>query len=269
MLAWAPKISTKQARAFICDLARYGATNDEIPVTATDDEIFAWFARKGAPERSLIEDGRAGRTIPLIENLIGPNWTTATDAPPGTFAFGVVNASTGEHHTTDSPGVMSTSAYHSLFDAATSSLRRAVEGPSYPDALQALASGFAALEAFVNDCVKVWNTAQPKQQLLDSPPYKTFDQKVEQWFPIMVPGELYDRGRADWSKLKRLRLLRDRTATHPEAAVYAVPLADIADLANGFRLGIATTLFQFHLFFHRYVPHSIIRAAYAPDVIVK
>jgi hypothetical protein len=224
---------------------------------------------RGISERQIVEDTRRGERVLAVENLMGaPEWKFVETNAPGLFSVGVVNNTTGETTLISEPGVVSQSAYHSHFDAATRSLDRAVNEASYMDSMQALASGLASLEAYINGQIETWNAVHPNNRLVDEQPFKSLDQKVQEWFPLMMGGAQYDRGKADWSKLKQLMRIRHDEAIHPKASYFVVPADDIVDIVNGFRLGIATTLFRFHQHFNQLVPSSIIRAKHAPDAIL-
>jgi hypothetical protein len=131
--------------------------------------------------------------------------------------------------------------------------------------LQALASGFASLDAFVAQKASEWNALNPSS-VLSEPRNRTFVEKVDQWFPIMTGGRRHDKGRADWSILQRLRRLRDKEAIHPSSVGYAVSDIEMAMIVNDYPKGISETLFQFHVFFGMRVPCAIIRARYAAPV---
>ena len=111
-------------------------------------------------------------------------------------------------------------------------------------------------------------TPNPGAQFVE-PPFRRFEEKVTEWFPKMTNGKMYDRGRADWSILKKLRDVRDDFAAHPQQAVNAVDFEKMAKQVNDFPRSIAETLFQFHVYFGKRVPSSIIRARFFPEVFVR
>jgi hypothetical protein len=266
-LAKADKIPRAKARALILDLARHGDNSHRIPSTEPDAPIIAWFEQNGEPFDALVEKVRDPTTqVPFVENLVGPNFTVATDAR-GNTGMAITSPLTGQSVPITGPGTFSFSSYHSAFDAAMKSLDRAIQDNSYQDLMQAITSGFASLDAFIAEQIAQWNYANP-QAKLEEPPFRRFEEKIADWFPKMTNGKVYDRGRADWSILKKLREIRDDFAAHPQQAVYAVDFAKMAKLINDFPRGIAETLFQFHVYFGKRVPCSIIRARCAPDVYV-
>jgi len=263
-LAEATQISPTKARALILDMARYGDNSHRIPHTASEQDIAAWFEENKYRYSELITRLRSpGARVPLVENLIGPNWNLV--ASTAGVVAATVQGPGGPSPSISSSGSLSLSACYPSFDAAQKSLGRAIQGNSYQDLLQALASGFASLEAFVAQKASEWNTANASN-LLSEPRNRTFEEKVDEWFPIISRGRQYDRSRADWSMLQTLRKIRDKGAIHPSGVGYAVSDIELATIINNYQKGISETLFRFHLFFEMRMPCAIIRARYAPAV---
>lgn len=265
-----PRRSTNKARGLILDMARFGDHRHNIPTDATASGLDHWFTSNNYPFLRLVETLRdPSERVPFVENLLGPNWTTVGDPTSG-VQFSVYDMETGQSLSSISgPGIQSLCTYHSQFDQAVESLERAIEHNSYQDLQQALGTGIASLETFVENRVRKWNAKNPSNQLVDTQPFKTFDDKVGDWFPIMSNGRRYDKGGADWDKLKRLREIRDNEAIHSKNHAQAVTFAQLADYCNWFTQGITETMFRMHVFFELRVPSSIIRAKYVPDVIVE
>lgn len=267
VLSRMPRRSANKARNLILDMARHGEHRHNIPPTASTSSLDRWFSENGHPFSTLVQQLRDPAVpVPFVENLLGPNWTSVGD---GGGTWSVVDGETGQELSTlTGPGVQSTLTYHSQFDQAVQTLERAISNNSYQELQQAIATGVASIDTFVSDRVRKWNALHPNNELIDVPPYKTFDSKIGDWFPIMVGGKRYDKSGKDWDAFKRLRDLRDNEAIHTKTFAQAISFVQLAEWCNLFTQGITQTMFDMHLFFGLRVPSSIIRAKYLPDVTI-
>ena len=75
----------------------------------------------------------------------------------------------------------------------------------------------AAVENYINYRAQRWNFSHASQPLLDSKSNKvSFDEKIDQWLPIMT-GKRLERDGREWADFLALRKLRDDRAIHSKS----------------------------------------------------
>jgi hypothetical protein len=161
-----------------------------------------------------------------------------------------------------------TSNYEAAYEAAERHLLRAVADASFLEFESAVVRGLASIEAFLNYRAGIWNERNPDNMLIDSKERKvSFDAKIDEWIPIMT-GEKLNKSDNHWNSFKRLRGIRDNLTIHSKATSHTVTYAELADLINAFRTGIAGILIDLHILCRNWVPADVVRGYYAPEAQV-
>ena len=83
----------------------------------------------------------------------------------------------------------------------------------------------------------------------------------------MSGGKRLDKGDQRWAHFKQLVGFRD-AGVHPKSGSYGKTFAELAELINMFRKGIAGMHQQLHFLFATRFPAVVINAFYTPDVVV-
>ena len=135
----------------------------------------------------------------------------------------------------------------------------------YGDFLSCVSNGVASIEAYLGQKAGIYNKRNPGKELIDNKQNKvSFDDKINEWIPIMTGGPKLNKGTQRWEHYKKLRNIRDQQQAHSKAPALG---SDLAKLLSFFRTGIAGMLLELHILFgDRNVPATIIRHAYLPDV---
>jgi hypothetical protein len=214
-------------------------------VNATDDDIKRMYQRLSYDFDHIVEEARdPSRPVMSTENMLGSTWQMTNDENTETII---------------------TSSYEHAFSTAVDHLDRAVSDASFSALQSAVVHGIASIEAFVNYRAGVWNEANPATQLIDSKQQKvSFDDKIDEWIPLMTGGVKLDKGNEHWQEFKRLQALRDNATIHIKDQRLTVSHAELAELINAFSSGIAGLQFDLHILCKNIVPSAIIRARYAP-----
>jgi hypothetical protein len=166
------------------------------------------------------------------------------------------------------PGRFNYPSYAGLFEQATEDFKRCLDSAHYGHFLSCVSNGVASVEAYLNQEVKVYNKRNPGKELIDNKHNKvSFDDKIDQWLPVMTGGKKLDKGNQRWEHFKRLRSIRDGNQAHVKVAVLGANYRQLGELLNLFRSGVAGMLLDLHILFNdRATPAIIIRYAHLPDV---
>lgn len=203
--------------------------------------------------------------VPIFENLVGSTVSTV-----GNSTLSRVNLITGEEDlVVKAPGKLVLLGYWATFESAIEALNTSVSLASFTEFQSSVVQGIASIEGYINYRVELWNKINPQSQLVDSRENKiSFDEKINDWIPVMTKGKKFDKGSIEWEHFKILRRIRDDSAIHPKVSGFGVSLPDLAEKINMFRIGIAAPIIKMHTLFEERIPGVIIRARYAPDVEV-
>jgi hypothetical protein len=264
----AAKRNRQAAREMIINMAKYSNRPFFIPDTFdTDEEVWDFFARKGWDRNALVEKMRnRDEQLPFLENLIPPGFSIrgapgsrASLRGPGEEEMAVVEGESAH---------LTSSAYRSRFEQATTHLRRCVDSMNNEDYLSGLGAGIASIEAYIDHRAELYNEQHPvEEKLVDSKQSPVhFDTKAKQWIPQMTGGRGIDLGRKNWSDFKYLRQYRNDYTAHPKEHSYLVSYSDLCKRLNLFRTGIAGLLLDLHILFGGGAPSTVVRYAYLPDI---
>jgi hypothetical protein len=264
VLQYEPRLSRQDAGTKLLMYAMYGEHTNR-PRPTTPEQAQALIASLGLTWDSMVESCRDYRQPVLhFENMLRGTWTTE-----GGGQFVVIDNRTGrELAQLTGAGELSMFEYLAHFDAATTARDRAVERSSYADAETAVVRGFGSIEAFLAQAAHDWNERHPEHSLVDASGKRArFDQKLDEWIPILSSGRRVEKGGQHWSDMVKLKQVRDNVA-HPKRLARAVPLTETAELLNAFRQGIGAMLGHLHLLLGSPVPASILNAIHMPRVAV-
>ena len=246
------KLSRKQAYNLVMTMAMYSDYDANVSrgiPFSTEDEVREYFKAGGYDFDKVVEECRNPQiSIPLVENLVGSTWLMIGD---------------------DKTETIVTSNYEGAYETAEDHLERAIKATSFSELESAIVRGIASIEAFINYRAGVWNERNPENQLVDSKQNKvSFDDKIDKWIPIMSGGGKLHKGDDHWRSFKRLLGIRDNLTIHSKSTSHTVTHSELADLINAFRSGIAGILIDLHVLCRTWVPASMIRGYYAPEVQV-
>lgn len=247
-----PKLSRKESYKLIVTMTMFGVHSANLqqgfPVS-TENEVKQWFQDNGYNFDKVVEECRdPDKTIPLVENMLSSVFTMIGGNETETII---------------------TSNYQSAYEIAAQHLEYALTEASFSELESAIVRGIASIEAFINYRADKWNEQNPGAMLLDSKGNKvSFDDKIDEWIPVMSGGRKLDKSDRHWSDFKRLRGIRDNLTIHSKTLGHTVKYSEIADLINVFRTGIAGILIPLHILCRNWIPSQIIRGYYAPEVKV-
>lgn len=144
-----------------------------------------------------------------LENLLGSTWQLT-----GGIATSI--SPTGkELISVSGSGELTQKAYWGCYEESQRQLKECICDQSYIKFQSALILGIAAIEAYINYRVSLWNEAHPQERLVASKKNKvSFDQKVDNWIPTMTNRKNFDKGTRNWQDFKYLRDIRDNTTIH-------------------------------------------------------
>jgi len=199
----------------------------------------------------------------MFENLAGSTWNVKRGH------VGIVDRRSGETVAElREPGQLELSSSQAKLRGAVAARARAVKASSYSEFLSCLDQGIAAIEAYLNRRASLWNQSNQNDQLIDSRQQRvSFDDKIRKWVPRMT-GSPFPLGESFWDHFKKLRQVRDDDSIHPKRESYTISLEELACLINMFRTGVCELLIRLHLAFDDVVPAVLIRARFAPNVVV-
>src|SRR5215212_6628745 len=265
----ADKRNRQAAYDMIVNMAKYSNRPFFIQDTFdTDEDVWRFFGQRGWDRKALVEKMRnRDEQVPFVENLI-PAGLRIGGAPGSHVALRgpsekEIDAVEGES------AQLTTSAYWSRFEQATTHLRRCVNRMDNEDFLSCLGDGIASIEAYIEHRAQRYNERRrPEEKLIDSgrsPVY--FETKVKEWIPRMTGGASIVLGRSkNWSDFSYLRQYRHDYTTHPKEHAYLVSYSDLCKRLNRFRTGIAGLLLDLHILFGGGAPSAVVRYAYLPDI---
>lgn len=265
ILKFREKISRRASHGMILAMAKFSFRGGGIQFT-TDASVKRYLKKHGADFKQIVEKCRIFKeNIPFFENLIRSTWTVSEGAK-----LAVVDKLDGQKKSeVQGPGVLTVSTYRGLFEEALRARDRSVKSSSYSDYQNAVVSGIASIEAYINHRAEIWNKISPTDKLLNSPSNKiSFEDKIDIWIPKMSGGGKLDKSIRNWSDFKELREIRDHVSIHPKSASYGISFSELTDKINLFRTGIAGILIQLHKLFKEPIPAKIIRTFFSPDVEV-
>jgi hypothetical protein len=210
----------------------------------------------------LVASAQRGEPIPHFENLL--RGTFQVVAPDSYLVLRL--SPSGEEIQIPEAGVINTSQYVSKFEAAVDARDRAVKQKSTTEFETVAFLGVSAIEAYFNWQAEAWDHFHPDNRMPRTR-RMSLDQKIKVWLPLLATGSSLDYTHISWDRFFELKQLRNRS-THPRQGGSGITLKELARRLNLFRTAIAAPLMQLHQVFHERIPSVVIRAAYAPDVIV-
>ena len=260
--------SPKATETMLIDVLLYGnhKYRNHVPQLVVPSDARRLVKRLGLDLKTLVRQNRTDRPIPHFENLLLDSrmWVNSAGVK-------LVRRETGATVVESAgPGEIVISSYQAAFEDAQKALDRAIESRSSASALEAVASGASALEAYLHHRIDLWCEAgEARDKLADEKKALRFDEKVADVVPMLCGGRPLKKAR-NWSDYKTLMRLRNNKKVHPKLVSYGVSLDDVADSLNLFRTGIVGLLVDLHIHFSEPVPVRIIRAQYAPmvDVVI-
>jgi hypothetical protein len=233
----------------------------------TDADVKRFFDEEGWDYRDVVEKCRdKDENVPFLENLIGSGYTI--DSTGGTVSYIDKAGEETVIGEDEGPGRFNYPSYAGLFEQATEDFKRCLDSAHYGHFLSCVSNGVASVEAYLNQEVKVYNKRNPGKELIDNKHNKvSFDDKIDQWIPVMTGGKKLDKGNQRWEHFKRLRSIRDGNQAHVKVPVLGANYRQLGELLNLFRSGVAGMLLDLHILFNdRATPAIIIRYAHLPDV---
>lgn len=266
-LQYRPKISLRKAWDKIFTYAISGEHNFH-PRPQAPDDVIRLFLNMGINPNCIAEECRDfRRPVPFFQNMLGYTWT-AHVYKGGTV--GIIDNTTGEDICSmKKDGTLIASTYQAYLETAYKSRDQAVEHSSYADYHTAIVKGFAAIEAFLNEQVKIWNRQHPDELLSDSKRSKVSqDEKIDNWIPKIAGGKKLNKSDIRWQHYKKLQAIRDNYIVHPKSTGYGITYQELAEQINMFRSGIAGIIADMHLIFRKAMPAVVINAIFMPDVEV-
>lgn len=228
----------------------------------TDADIKRYLQSLGYDFDDLVKRCMENYNMPIpTENLLGSTWrltggTATSISPTGKELFSVSGS-----------GELTQKAYWGCYEESQKQLKECISDQSYIKFQSALVLGIAAIEAYINYRAGIWNETHPNERLVDSKENKvSFDQKIDEWIPVMTNQKKLDKGNRNWQEFRYLRDIRDNTTIHMKQSGYGISYKDLADLINRYSYGISGILIQLHKLFNEMIPPIIIRNFYAPPV---
>jgi hypothetical protein len=197
-----------------------------------------------------------GKSVPMYENLIGPQWTTkgVTVSRPSHI--------TGEYEELVSgDGTYNESDYWATFEIAREDFEQALTTGRYERFLAAVNAGLAAIEAFLNHQYM----AKTKNDEKDPELRKDLEWKMDNW-PELFTGRRFDKSTAIWNHFLELKALRDEHFQHRKSLATGITRKDLVKLLNKFKHGIGGLLYELHVHFGVRCPAKIIRHAHYPEI---
>jgi hypothetical protein len=258
-LEYYPKISLKRSEEMIFMMARWGNNTHGINDI---EKVPSFYDQRGIKFKEIVEKCRNWpEPVPIFENLIGPTWRVSN------ASLSRINLSTGKTiFSVEGEGEFISSTYWSLFCEAEDNISKAIKENSFTAFQTAIINGIAALEAYINAKAIEWNETHPNGKKIDINAKISFDEKIEQWIPIM--GRPMSKNTKFWSNFKELRKVRDNQTVHPKNIGSGRTIAELAQCINQYRSGIAGLLCLLHFHIGERIPCAIIRRYYSPDAVV-
>jgi hypothetical protein len=246
------KLSKTQSRDMILKFAMYGDSTLASKGTKIDkiDDLDAYLNKLGIKLSYLIEEARnPNAQIPYLENLLdSSSWVSYSPTSTQQFSIAI--------------------NYQSLFNKASDDLEISIKNQDFLDLQSSFVFGIASIESFLNFQAENWNTHEINK-LLDSKHEKvSFNDKIENWVPVMTRGKKFDKSDEVWKKFIRLRYIRDNYTIHPKTNSFGIDIEDFVSLANDFSHGIAGFLMRLHELFGVLMPRRLIRSVFSPEVIL-
>ena len=258
------RVSSKVARSRVLMLARHG-NHSHLPVNTTYD-IKKAFAENGYSFDSVVEEARRfGSTVPMFENLLGPNWTFRSSGG-GSLSVSKAHQATGTQEIIlEGSGEFISDLYWSAHDQMRKVLTRATGELSVAELITAAERGIASVEAYLGHRVQLWNLENPNDPLIDSKSSKvSFDCKIDVWIPRMTGGYKLDKSGKAWAAFRKIRTIRDDVSVHPKSSAHGVSHKAFVEQANLFQIGISGFLIDLHVLFSEKIPSTIIGEFFAP-----
>lgn len=255
-------IPRKTAHGMVIAIVKY--SNSYSGQFKTDADVKRYITKLGYNFDDLIMECRQDYKKPIpTENLLGSTWHLTGGKVSS-------NSETGEElFALEEPGVFTPKSYWALYEQSHRQLENSINIISYTELQSAIVLGIACIESYINYRAELWNRKHPQELLTDSKECKvTFEQKIDNWIPIMSNGKKFDKGNRNWANYKILRGIRDDTTIHAKNSGYGVSYEKIAEIANLYSTGISGLLIDLHKLFDDPIPAIIIRNFYAPPVEV-
>lgn len=258
---FSPSRSQEQSVGRIIAFGLYGQHRVE-PRPRSWLEVCGLLALNGCEPMPLVEELRdPSRPVPLFENLIPPGFRTVGSS----VTAQVVETSTREplSEPIKGEGQIVTHVYAQRFHAARKAFNAAIADSDYAQFEDAVVSGIAAIEGFLNEMASVYSTGEGETQVKVS-----LETKLREWVPLHTDHAL-DLTGTMWAAFKARKKGRDDRTVHPKESAFVVGWQAFARQANEFRDGIATLLLTLHRLYRQLAPADVINASFAPDVVVK
>lgn len=259
-------LSRPKSREMIRLAAFWGDHPRRDEIKGDDDIEEAIAIEKGITFDEFVERCRClPGAIPIFENVLTSTWG---------FTAGVTMHQSGTEPRKAlmpglGPGLYAAKAYWALYEVAHDALQRAITKASYAEFLASTTLGIASVEAFINARASYWNSIHPDRLLSDCNGSRVrFEEKIDNWIPMMTSGKRLDKGDAHWGALHHLLVIRNDHAVHPKIPTHEIQLAKLVEEMNRFSLGIPGILIRLHQLFDLRIPGMIIRDAYQPDLIL-
>ena len=267
-LKW-ERLTRREAHDLIIDQAKYAANglrNGLFPAFGSDNEVKKFFLFNGLDFDEEVEKAREfNYIISMVENFLGTVWETM-----GTAKVGIGVAETGEvYEKPKGPGTLVWKNYENSFENAVRDFLNAIELLSFPEYCDALANGIAAIEGYINYKAEYWNRVNTINRLEDSRAAPvSFEEKIDNWIPIMNNGKKFEKSNRIWRDFKILRKYRDDYDAHLKKFAYVLEYKEFVEILNMFKTGIARFLFELHILFKERIPSIIIRYSFTPEIFV-
>ena len=268
VVAQQKKISQEAAEEYIMLIAKFGDnimnSSQSNFLRAKDWKIKEIIYSRNCDYRKIKERCRYPyqEPIPFMHNLMtaGGLWHVSGGS------LSITNALTGvSEEILSEDGVASLNNCATYYETAHNSLIKISEEQKYDEINNLVIYGVASIEAFVNYLAVDYNKLNPPNSLKDSKQVKiSFEEKIDQWIPIIIPGRRFDKGTKVWTDFEYIQSIRDN-CIHPKTTTNAQSITEIVRILNCFKNGISGFLIELHKMKNNiHIPTTIIRDFYTP-----
>jgi hypothetical protein len=259
------RISQNKARSLIMMIAKHGNHYQKLD---TDAEVKEFYKFNRIDFDQLVSTVRDGGLVTLLENLAGPGFETASQGR-ASIRSAVVDAITNEEIAGfDGDGHLTLSPAWSRYETAERRLRDSMERNSIEDLIGAIEAGVSAVEGFIAERARAWNSVNPSAMLIDDAAKKvSFDVKLNEWIPRMSGGAKIVKGGKNYQHFAELKKFRDDFGAHIKESAHAISAQRFIRLVDLFRTGIAGMMIDLYRAFKMRVPSGMIREFHAADAL--
>jgi hypothetical protein len=258
------KIAKADAKELILCMVRYGNHSQvSFGPDTSDAAVKSAFQSKGHDFDQIIERARSPTfIIPRFENLLG-----STMATFGGGSVSIVQSDGSHEVVLSGDGQFTLEPYWAAYEGSSWFLAEAAKTLSVECLLAASQRAVASVEGFIAERVQDWNRTN-RQDQLDPTKKVKFDEKIDDWIPMMT-GQSLDKSGRNWCDFQKLRRFRDKMATHQSGSPRGIKSKEFVEIVNLFRCGAAGILLDLHKLFKVKAPSRIIREAFAPHFVLE